>query len=157
MTSSAFPRCLVGLYELLAGASFPGVQPQVGLSEFTANEHGTVTPAEYVLVLTSAPMDSQQVWASMRKDRTEEFTITVDCGTTVPGRTVRQALERIEELTATVETALRDVADPSEGNLLADFKGSWEVISVEPWIGPRAEGDGFDASCALSIRVRARI
>lgn len=157
MRSSVYARTLVAFYELLAGAAWPGERPMVAIGNFTENEHGTTDPAEGVLVLTSAPTDSQQNWASMTKDRQEEFTITVECVTTLPGRSLRETLERLEELTGTVEDVTRETADPELAGLLSGVRMSWEVASVEPWLGPRAQGDGFDAACTLSIRVRARI
>lgn len=71
--------------ELLDGADWPGPRPRVGIGQFNEEEHGAVNPAESVLVLTTAPMDSQRDWASLGCDAHDErFVITVEVVTSKP-------------------------------------------------------------------------
>jgi hypothetical protein len=155
--SSLYADSLVALFEVLSAAPYPGREITVALGGFPGDNY----PSEWVTVLTTAPIDEQQDWASVGCDsHDEQFLLTVDIGTVIPGRDPRDALDRLNELSSTVEAAVRGssgAAGSTQPELIADRLMWWHPVAVDPWIGPRSDGEGYDASCAITVGVRARI
>jgi hypothetical protein len=118
---------------------------------------------EAVFIVT-APTDdgaTAERVTSGRPGHNEVFTIQILIGSRVSGTPQLDALRRLQELVAVVETQLRD---PATGKMAGGFDTTvpgvmwWEITSIQPQLFPLTEPEsGFSGVASIDVQFTARI
>lgn len=152
--------CWEALYQLLNGAGW-AANPTTGeIPEVTFG--GRRDDANEMVILPGRTLNdtAAQTWTTQgRPAKEERFLLDVWVFTEVPGMSSLDVQQRLRDLVATVERALRDQTTglPS-GDLLATLDGlqQWGVTDIVPAVGPLGD-EGFGGSCRIEIEFWTRL
>jgi hypothetical protein len=115
------------------------------------------------VVVVSQPESPEQEWATMGDfARYEQFAAVVVVTSLIPGRTCREVIRRLQELTLVVECAVREAAPllaaPSHGPV-ADMAaaGLWGIGVHSPAWSVQPTQEGYGGRAVIRVGFKARI
>ena len=165
MNGSATFTGLTALADMLAGLDWPTLAESSGVGVWIGDpddgDHAGAGMTESVVVV-SQPESPEQEWATIGTfARKEQFAAVVVVTSLIPGRTCREVICRIQELTQAVEGAVRDAArllPQSSISPVADLAEAGVVgigISSPAWsVQPTQEGYGGRAVIRVGFQAR---
>lgn len=166
MNGSATFVGLTALADMLAGLDWPALAESSGVGVWIGDpddgDHAGAGMTESVVVV-SQPESPEQEWATMGDfARYEQFAAVVVVTSLIPGRTCREVICRLQELTLVVECAVREATpllarSPSPGPI-ADMAAAGLVgigLNSPAWsVQPTQEGYGGRAVIRVGFKAR---
>ena len=166
MNGSATFTGLTALADMLAGLDWPALAESSGVGVWIGDpddgDHAGAGMTESVVVV-SQPESPEQEWATMGDfARYEQFAAVVVVTSLIPGRTCREVIRRLQELTLVVECAVREAAPllaaPSHGPV-ADMAaaGLWGIGVHSPAWSVQPTQEGYGGRAVIRVGFKARV
>jgi len=158
---------LTALADMLAGLDWPTLAESSGVGVWIGDpddgDHAGAGMTESVVVV-SQPESPEQEWATMGDfARYEQFAAVVVVTSLILGRTCREVICRLQELTLVVESAIREaaplLANPLSGGPVADMAaaGLWAIGLNSPAWSVQPTQEGYGGRAVIRVGFKARI
>ena len=159
-TTTIFAAFLA-LHDLLEAQTWPP-HPTTGEAPLVHFGDTKDVLQEGIFIMGAPAVDTERTWATLGAPSVDEkFTLRVRIGARVIGQSRREAVARIDELHAVVETALRDQTTGKPTTYFVTAVGGVQYLTVAiastaPAFGPLPDG-GDGAGADIDFAFKARI
>ena len=157
--TSTIYGCWDALYALIQNCDFGSHPANRGgtATHFGFPEDNVELGQENVVLIGGVDGYQQTTWSYGEGRREEKFDMLVLCSVGVPGATHAEVRQRLEQMSSSIETAVRTARAGSSRTSRPDVPGVdwWEVTNLHPLIV--GDAYGLSGRCEMTVSVTAHI